>query len=549
MPSSFGTSIFLAIALLLLPPFLPSIGYRYGWVTATPTVVAAESSNPREKYDDEDDRDDFHDFERKEEGGRQQQQSNKKQRKVSFYYVPLHNPKYDYGEDGFKERVRDGISNIMDDYWGSVNHFIQNIKSKETMTRQSELIIWPDDDYSNYDSGNKHNAEISPGPFSASFINRIPIVVETMESDGDTLEKLLIPFDAERVSPSYPFPPPPHIRAWWNGKVNRNEGDNDDNESDDDCLFPRNSGDSDAAYNDWSNVILHVQRDWTESGKGIRASLYDWCVEQLVPLLSVSSPLLPVLVPGAGAGRLVHEISAAGFDVEANEISETMSAIAYRFLNNDGNAVEPGVLHPYLFSIDQDEVDASMRFDPVTFPDNKIRGFLQSQSSPVWGSLSYTIGDFVEIYSKNAKKKRYSSIVTCFFIDTATNIYEYLLAIRNILEVGGTWINVGPLHWHENAMIRPSADELRPMIERMGFEIKSWGVDLEKVSYQSDTYNNHDDGSENQSRRTKVWAYHPLRFVVVRTKTSDDDQDVYRSVAEMRRRLDSDRYRDCSNPN
>ena len=94
-------------------------------------------------------------------------------------------------------------------------------------------------------------------------------------------------------------------------------------------------------------------------------------------------------------------------------------------------------------------------------------------------------------------------------------------------------------------MLRPSADELRSMIERMGFEIRSWSVDLEKVSYQSDNYNNHDDGRESQSRRTKVWAYHPLRFVVVRTKRADDNKDVYRSVAEMRRRLDSDRYRSC----
>ena len=468
MSSSFGTSIFLAIA-LLWSPFLPSIGYRNGWVTAIPTVASAETNDHRKKYYDEDDRDDVHDSKRKEEGERQQQKSNKKQRKVSFYYVPLHNPKYDYGDDDFKERVEDTISNVMDDYWEAVDDFIQHIKSKETMARESELVIWPDDDYSNYDNNNKNNAEsggnvgnmnpFSPGPFSASFLNRIPLVVETMESDGDTLEKLLIPFDAERVSPSYPFPPPPHIRAWWNGKSNKNdgdnegdnEGDNDNNESDDDCLFPRNYGDRDAGYNDWSSVILHIQRDWTESGKGIRASLYDWCVEQLVPLLSVSSSLLPVLVPGAGAGRLVHELSAAGLDVEANEISETMSAIAYRFLNNDGNTVEPGVIHPFLFSIDQDEVDSSMRFDPVTFPDITVGGTMgeeesvsvssSSLPSPVWGSLSYTIGDFVEIYSKNAKKQQYSSIVTCFFIDTATNIYEYLLAIRNILEVGGTWVS------------------------------------------------------------------------------------------------------------
>ena len=34
-------------------------------------------------------------------------------------------------------------------------------------------------------------------------------------------------------------------------------------------------------------------------------------------------------------------------------------------------------------------------------------------------------------------------VVTCFFIDTATNIISYLEVIHKILKEGGTWINIG----------------------------------------------------------------------------------------------------------
>lgn len=34
-------------------------------------------------------------------------------------------------------------------------------------------------------------------------------------------------------------------------------------------------------------------------------------------------------------------------------------------------------------------------------------------------------------------------IATCFFIDTAKNIVEYLETIYNALKFGGTWINIG----------------------------------------------------------------------------------------------------------
>ena len=43
-------------------------------------------------------------------------------------------------------------------------------------------------------------------------------------------------------------------------------------------------------------------------------------------------------------------------------------------------------------------------------------------------------------------------IVTCYFIDTAKNIIEYLEVIHHALREGGVWINLGPLLYHFEGM-------------------------------------------------------------------------------------------------
>ena len=55
-------------------------------------------------------------------------------------------------------------------------------------------------------------------------------------------------------------------------------------------------------------------------------------------------------------------------------------------------------------------------------------------------------GEFLDTV-KN-KEKTYDCVVTCFFIDTAMNIIEYILAIKKVLKLGGIWVNHGPLKYH-----------------------------------------------------------------------------------------------------
>ena len=77
--------------------------------------------------------------------------------------------------------------------------------------------------------------------------------------------------------------------------------------------------------------------------------------------------------------------------------------------------------------------------------------------------MSITAGSFLELYGpnkpsdtlndpaaielKNSSKDSFDVVVTNF-LDTASNIIEYVRAINHVLKNGGRWINFGPLLWH-----------------------------------------------------------------------------------------------------
>ena len=255
---------------------------------------------------------------------------------------------------------------------------------------------------------------------------------------------------------------------------------------------------SKSSYDSAMQVITHIVRDWTRLGKGIRINLYDWIIKQLLANRNTINDS-SILIPGAGLGRLASDIACAGFHVEANEISIIMAAAAYQILNQ--NIV--GEIYPFVNDHQINEVNTMNRYQKVSFPDNDNNNASCQRQA---GSLSYTVGDFIEIFSTNERKEQYGALVTCFFIDTASNIYEYLLVIRNVLKNGGLWINVGPLQWHGNAKLNPSGDELRMIIESLGFVVHSWVVDEGPLNYR------HDDTNE-LPRYTKFEGYKPLRFV------------------------------------
>jgi len=69
--------------------------------------------------------------------------------------------------------------------------------------------------------------------------------------------------------------------------------------------------------------------------------------------------------------------------------------------------------------------------------------------------FSMAAGDFVEIYGKKSNindDNRVDAVVTCFFLDTAPIILDYIETIDHVLKPGGIWINLGPLlyHWEKD---------------------------------------------------------------------------------------------------
>ena len=54
---------------------------------------------------------------------------------------------------------------------------------------------------------------------------------------------------------------------------------------------------------------------------------------------------------------------------------------------------------------------------------------------PAPGLLSMVAGDFAEVFSRPDQAETFDAVVTCFFLDTAHNIIEYMEVIRHALKV------------------------------------------------------------------------------------------------------------------
>ena len=84
-------------------------------------------------------------------------------------------------------------------------------------------------------------------------------------------------------------------------------------------------------------------------------------------------------------------------------------------------------------------------------------------------------GDFLEVYGDEKYYGTQDCIVTCFFLDCARNVVEFIDLIHKVLKPGGKWINFGPLLYHfadvpTEVSIEPSYDIVKAIIEKTGFK-------------------------------------------------------------------------------
>ncbi|KAK4107999.1 N2227-domain-containing protein [Canariomyces notabilis] len=209
-----------------------------------------------------------------------------------------------------------------------------------------------------------------------------------------------------------------------------------------------------------AQALKHFVRDWTVSGVNERDAAFPCIKKALRELFADPRPgPVRVLLPGAGLGRLGHEVAQLrGFEVTNNEWSMYQN-VAYRFLENR-TAQDTRTLHPFVDSWSHHRSTADM-LRPVIFPD----------ITPSTAGVVLVEGDFTTIFP-DGDTGAFDAVVTHFFIDTARNLMSYFDTISRLLKPGGYWINFGPLLYGTGPFVQLSLDEIIAVAEAMGFEFQ-----------------------------------------------------------------------------
>lgn len=95
-----------------------------------------------------------------------------------------------------------------------------------------------------------------------------------------------------------------------------------------------------------------------------------------------------------------------------------------------------------------------------------------AEELPSGHSFGMVAGDFLEVFDRNPT---WDCVVSCFFVDTAKNVIEYVEHIWHILKPGGLWINLGPLLYHfsdsrREGCLELNYQQLKTVITSTGFE-------------------------------------------------------------------------------
>ncbi|KAF7667890.1 hypothetical protein LDENG_00042380 [Lucifuga dentata] len=231
------------------------------------------------------------------------------------------------------------------------------------------------------------------------------------------------------------------------------------------------------------STIKQFVRDWSEAGQAERDSCYQPIIQEiqrLFPADKYDVSKVSVLVPGAGLGRLAWEIARLGYVCQGNEWSFFM-LFSSNFILNRCDKVNSLTLYPWIHQFSNNKKSSDQRRS-ISFPD------INPQSLPPNSDFSMVAGDFLEVYSDS---ESWDCVATCFFIDTAHNVIEYVETIWKILKPGGVWINLGPLLYHFENManelsVELSYEDIRATMVKFGFDIE-----VEKESVKT-TYTEND---------------------------------------------------------
>ncbi|KAI8897900.1 N2227-like protein-domain-containing protein [Globomyces pollinis-pini] len=222
------------------------------------------------------------------------------------------------------------------------------------------------------------------------------------------------------------------------------------------------------------STLRQFVRDWSLEGKVERENTYGPILRTLEAEFAdvhvQDRGTIQVLCPGAGLGRLVYEIVKRGYSCQGNEFSFFM-LLSSNFILNQVSHAESLAIYPWIHQF-SNMPSQTIQCREVLIPDVAV-----VDTIPPTADFSMVGGDFIEVYSTESQKGKWDVVVTCFFMDTAKRITDYLQVISHCLKSGGIWINFGPLLYHfegmkEHHSVEFTLEEFKLLISQYGFRVE-----------------------------------------------------------------------------
>jgi len=233
------------------------------------------------------------------------------------------------------------------------------------------------------------------------------------------------------------------------------------------CLSDRPGVLPASSYGSLASVFLHLFRDWMVECEHVRQSTYEPAIAALKSHVPSGSS---VLLPGAGLGRFALELAKEGYQVEANDASRLFLTFADFLLNRAPEGGLPLMPLAHVFSENWGHAQQYMEVQ-VPCPQPASLASKEGEAGP---SISFVCGDFVKNYGYGCPgRRKFDAVVTCFFIDTVTDFTELMDTLDGLLDVGGVWLNVGPLNWRKEARLKLAWSEITTMWQNLGYEFLS----------------------------------------------------------------------------
>lgn len=212
------------------------------------------------------------------------------------------------------------------------------------------------------------------------------------------------------------------------------------------------------------STLRQFVRDWAKEGQAERAASYTPLVSALLkympPPKGGKGPVPAILCPGCGLARLPFDLVRLGYAAQGNEFSYHMLLGTHLILNRSEKA-ECFNIFPFVLTL----ANRKGRWDHLRCV--KVPDVCPVEALGPAAQLSMAAGEFVEVYK--TQESAWDGMATCFFLDTAKNVFLYIRTIAYIIRKGGIWTNLGPLLYHyadvpHEISIELSWEEVRPYI-------------------------------------------------------------------------------------